>query len=134
MSLKQNILDLYEEQIKQNGVANISSIASRVGANPSTVRKYLKKEHEHLKILGRGKQKVLNRPPITEAHRRIGVKVTAWRLDSNSKTMTEAGKALDMTGHRINAIETGVYDMRLSELVRICKAMGRTSIQLELGN
>lgn len=89
---------------------------------------------------GRGRLKlptdrrsVLQSPALTRVHKRIGMRFIRWRTIENSYSTVEAADALEVTLNWVHAVEGGIHNWTLLELVLVCEKLGWSLIDLLRG-
>lgn len=79
------------------------------------------------------RRSALNSPPLARVHKRIGMRFIRWRTIENGYDMPEAAEVLGTTLNRLHAIEAGIHNWTLLELVFQCDRMNWSLIDLLRG-
>lgn len=103
----------------QNSILRLIGAAKRAG-------------RERLKHAG-DRRSVLHSSALTRAHKRIGMRFIRWRTIENSFTTAEAADALKVTLNWIHAVEGGIHNWTLLELVLTCEKLNWSLIDLLRG-
>lgn len=110
-------------------VDDVTSVAVAFGISPQQVRNILKAEGVELVPGKRGRKRVVGAGPVSEFHAFVGQRIVLHRIELNVSTKQFATKS-GLTHSKLEAIERGVTDATLSELIAIAKGMGRTVSEL----
>lgn len=102
----------------------IEEIARKYNRSPYTVQK-LQKMHKIKRLLPpnpTGPQPLSEEKPISDAHRRIGIKLSLYR---GQRTQMALAEELGLSYYRLARMELGAHDFTLSEIQKL-----KTALQL----
>lgn len=119
------ILDLKEGQL------SISEIARKYGRATSTIQKIQSRNNiKRDNTSSVGRKKLVDLKPISEFHRRVGMKISFAR---GITSVTDYGLTLGVSAQKVTHMELGFHDFTLSELITISRIVGKSIPELMEG-
>lgn len=129
--IHQKILDDYFDQ----GLS-YSILSSKFGRSEQALRRLVKAAEASGRT--RTKQPIDRRnivatTALTHIHKRIGMRFIRWRSVENNYSTPEAAAILGLTLNRLSAIENGIHNWTLLELVNTCERLNWNFLDLLRG-
>jgi hypothetical protein len=108
----------------------VELIVKEMGVTPSAVSKVAKKYGIVLPPRKRGPKPILDREPVHRLASQVGRDLFLFRQVHNDLTVRELATRLRLSVTNLQKGESGCYDFRLSEMIRISELLDKSLVEL----